>query len=118
MQTVNRQEIFSHLKARLTLVDKNIDLIWCADLVSMKNIAVNHFQDENYIFLNFGECLIFNHFKIKLSTSKTTDKGLKFTEIGGALNNIEEARELHNQFEQILGLADHFSESYGEIFTY
>jgi hypothetical protein len=118
MTAEKRQQIFRQLKEKLTLIDKKIDLIWLSDLTLMKNLSLNHHHDKDSIFLNFGECLIFDSLKIKLSASNTISHGQKFTEIGGALNNNEEAKALHKQFEKILGAADHFEESYGEIYTY
>ena len=113
-----RSDIFNELKIKLKLYDKALDLEWGTDLLKFKDIALNFLLDKDYIFLNFGDCRIFNDFELKLSLSQQTNSGLKFTEIGGALNNNDEAKELFHRLELLLGKPDFYSETYGEIFTY
>ena len=113
-----RERIFEELKTKLRILDKSLDLEWGVDLIKYKDSALNYHLDKDYIFLNFDDCRIFNDFEIKLSLSQLTTTGLKFTEIGGALNNNDEAKELFQKLEFILGKPDYYSETYGEIFTY
>ena len=110
-----REVIFKNLKEGLFLSNKNIKLIWCVELQSLKTLSDNYLFKKDYCFLNFGNCLIFEDFQIELSTSKLTVSGTKFTEIGGALNNNAEAKILHKRLENVIGEADSFSETYGEI---
>lgn len=113
-----RDVIFSELKVKLRLYDKELDLLWGTDLIKYKGTALNFHQDKDYIFLDFGNCRVFKDFEIKLSLSRLTNAGLVFTEIGGALNNNDEAKELYQRLERLLGKPDYYSETYGELFTY
>ena len=116
--TNNRMDIFKVLKTKLVIENKNIELNWCENILNITGKSDNNHIDKDYVFLNFGTCIIFGGLEIKLSTTKLTNSGLKFTEIGGALNTNVEAKELYGKFENILGKADHYSESYNEIYTY
>ena len=114
----HREEIFKVLKSKLVIENKNIELNWCEKLENLIELSENSHFGKDLYFLNFGTCLIFGGLEIKLSTSKLTNSGKTLTEVGGALNTNEEAKELHKKLEDILGVADFYSETYDEIYTY
>jgi hypothetical protein len=113
-----RKEIFESIKDGITLEDKPLLLKWNSDLKTLLTDTINNHVDDNYIFLNFGDCTIFGGFEIKLSTSQSRDKGDLLFELGGALNNNEEAKSLICKFERVIGKPDYFSETYGESYAY
>jgi hypothetical protein len=114
----NRKEIFKLLKEGITLDDKNLYLRWNCDLKLILKDSLNNHIDENYIFLNFGDSIIFNELEVKLSTNQDRSKNEKLVELGGSLNNNEEAKSMISKFETVLGKPDHYSESYGESFAF
>jgi hypothetical protein len=114
----NRKDHFNLLRTRLVIENKCIELKWCEKISDLAELSDNYHFDKDYAFLNFGACKIFGSLEVSLSTTKLTNNGLRFTEIGGALNTNDEAKELHQKLENIFGKADYYSESDNEIYTY
>lgn len=111
-----RVEIFASLKDKIVIVSKNLELKWCSDIRLLKDKAVNIYESENNLSLDFGEIEVFGNIKLQFGTN--SGDNYKFTRIIGTFAQYKEAKILTNKLIDILGRPDEFTDVQEHLFAY
>lgn len=112
-----RDYIFESIKKGIKLENGHL-IEWWTELSELIKFSNNHYQDDSYISLQFGELKLFENIDLNISTSKLTRDGTTLTSVGTGIRDKKEVKSLIDKLIHVLGKPDEFYDGDYGIFTH
>ncbi|WMN07122.1 hypothetical protein QYS48_27865 [Marivirga arenosa] len=112
-----RDYIFESIKKGIKLENGHF-IEWGTELSELIKLSNNHYQDDSYISLQFGEFKLFENIDLNISTSKLSKDGTTLTSVGTGIRDKKEVKSLIDKLIHLLGKPDEFYDGDYGIFTH